>query len=150
MAGTEPVEPVTAVETRPETSPGAVREDKPGKAGEDKPGHMKECSQLGLAEVVAPVIAPDVKYLPASKEHRLWNETEGRWKACEVAEVLPRVGAIVRQVIEANPGDHNEKGVWQESPEAKFALGQLSKRNLADVLTPVSYTHLTLPTNREV
>ena len=50
----------------------------------------------------------------------------------------------------AYPNIEKGKGVWLETTDGKRILDACSGGAMVACLGPVSYTHLTLPTNREV
>ena len=54
------------------------------------------------------------------------------------------------KIVKKNP-QHNQTWEWEETPElAAYIAKQTGNKVLKDGPKAVSYTHLTLPTNREV
>ena len=59
----------------------------------------------------------------------------------EIVNILCDAGAKVRSISLDN---------LKINPSAEYVYGDLSDFSFCKEITPVSYTHLTLPTNREV
>ena len=95
------------------------------------------------------MVAPMCQYSAGNGEANDWHFTHINSLALSGAAVFCIEATAVEAIGRITPGC---LGLWNDATEAalKPVLASVRRHSKAAVVMPVSYTHLTLPTNREV